>query len=66
INQIGPGRVLAKGIPDWLAKAEECIECGRCETRCPFHLKIISGLKRNLELARKHLPKRRARKAARR
>ena len=66
IKQIGAGRVLAKGIPDWLAKAETCIECGLCETRCPFHLQIISGLKRNLALARKHLPKRRAkRKAAR-
>ena len=64
IKQIGAGRVLAKGIPDWLAKAEECIECGLCETRCPFHLHIISGLKQNLALARKHLPKRRAGKSS--
>lgn len=59
LKQIGAGRVLARGIPAWLAKAAECTECGLCETRCPFHLSITTGLKRSLALARKHLPPRR-------
>ncbi len=53
VRQMGAERILKDGIPDYLAKAEDCIECGRCEQRCPFHLRIMAGLKHNLAYARK-------------
>ena len=29
--------------------ASECIECGACETRCPYHLPIREMMKRTAE-----------------
>jgi len=52
VKQMGVKRQLAKGVPDWLLAAENCVECGACEKRCPFHLHIIEGLKQNLAFAR--------------
>ena len=53
VKQMGAGRVLAGGVPDWLAKAEACTECGACQGRCPFGLRIVEGLKASLALARR-------------
>ena len=49
--------------PDWylknpmmsqgIVKAAECIECGECETRCPFNLPIREILKKNYALFEK-------------
>ncbi|MDP6108102.1 MAG: aldo/keto reductase [Candidatus Brocadiia bacterium] len=52
VKQMGPKRVLKSGLPDWLARAETCTRCGRCERRCPFHLHIPDGLSASLSLAR--------------
>ena len=57
VKQMGVKSQLAKGVPDWLLNAENCIECRACEKRCPFHLHIIEGLKQNLALARKLAPR---------
>jgi predicted aldo/keto reductase-like oxidoreductase len=44
-------REIVKG---WIGKAmesvEQCIECGECEQRCPYHLPIADLLKENLAL----------------
>lgn len=55
LKQMGVRRALGKQIPAWLAKAAECTACRRCESRCPFHLHIVDGLKENLALARRVL-----------
>lgn len=34
-------------------KANECIECGECESRCPYHLPIINKLKRVTQIFNK-------------
>ena len=57
VKQMGVKSQLGKGVPDWLLNAENCIECGACEKRCPFHLHIIEGLKQNLALARRLAPR---------
>jgi len=33
-------RLFAGEIAEGIAKAADCIECGECETRCPYHLPI--------------------------
>ena len=53
IKQIGAKRYFADGIPKAIAQAEQCTECGQCETRCPFGLHIVESLKGNLALARR-------------
>lgn len=37
-------------IADSVEKAKDCIECGECETRCPFQLPIREILKKNYGL----------------
>lgn len=45
-------------LPEWAkerystikVKASSCIECGKCETRCPYHLHIIEKLKKAREV----------------
>jgi len=51
IKQFGKEHVLRDGVPAYLQKARNCIECRQCEERCPFHLHIVDGLKENLARA---------------
>jgi len=39
--------IIGIGISDWMKgkKAEECIECGVCETKCPQKIQIRKQLK---------------------
>jgi predicted aldo/keto reductase-like oxidoreductase len=37
-------------IPDGMAKAANCTECGECEARCPFNLPIREMIKENYTL----------------
>ncbi len=53
VKQMGARRLLKDGVPGWLVKAEDCIECRLCESRCPFHLNIVEGIKESLALARR-------------
>lgn len=53
VKQMGAERFVRKGVPDWLAEVENCTECRLCESRCPFHLHIVEGLKNSLALARR-------------
>ena len=32
-----------------MMKIEECLECGQCASRCPYHLDTPKLLKKNLE-----------------
>lgn len=57
LKQTGVSATLGGGPPDWLVKAETCTECRLCESRCPFHLHIVHGLKESLALARRVGPK---------
>jgi hypothetical protein len=47
-------RLSREGVKGWLGKAmesaEQCIECGECEQKCPYHLPICDLLKENLAL----------------
>jgi predicted aldo/keto reductase-like oxidoreductase len=40
-------------VPKAMNKASECIECGECETRCPYDLPIREMLKENYDLFEK-------------
>jgi len=53
LKQMGARRLLKDGLPGWLVKAEDCIECRLCESRCPFHLDIVEGIKESLALGRR-------------
>jgi len=53
VKQMGARRMLAAGLPSWLAKAERCTGCRLCEGRCPFHLHIVDGLQESLALVRR-------------
>ncbi len=37
--------MISEGVPN-------CTECGQCETKCPYDLKIIDTIKQSLDLAR--------------
>ena len=47
-------RLSREGVKGWIGKAMEsvkqCIECGECEQKCPYHLPIADLLKENLAL----------------
>lgn len=46
-------------VKGWIGKAMEsaaqCIECGECEQKCPYHLPIAELLKENLALYREYV-----------
>ena len=41
--------VLKGGIADGMRRAENCVECGTCEERCPYHLNIRRLIRENYE-----------------
>jgi predicted aldo/keto reductase-like oxidoreductase len=43
-----PERFLGGGIAKALDSARNCIECGECEGKCPYHLPIIEMLAENV------------------
>ncbi len=51
VKRMPPERFIKGGMFEGaMAKAASCIECGECETRCPFHLPIREMLAENLKL----------------
>ena len=54
IFQAAAKRLSREGVKGWIGKAmesvEQCIECGECEQKCPYHLPISDLLKENLAL----------------
>jgi hypothetical protein len=54
IFQAAARRLSREGVKGWIGKAMEsvaqCIECGECEQKCPYHLPISDLLKENLAL----------------
>ena len=54
IFQAAAKRLSREGVEGWIGKAmesvEQCIECGECEQKCPYHLPISDLLKENLAL----------------
>jgi predicted aldo/keto reductase-like oxidoreductase len=51
VKRLPPGWYLKGGfIPDAMAKAASCTECGECEARCPFRLPIREMLKESYNL----------------
>ena len=52
--QAAAKRLSREGVKGWIGKAmqsvEQCIECGECEKKCPYHLPISDLLKENLAL----------------
>jgi len=43
-----PERFKGGGLGQAIEQAKECIECGECEERCPYHLPIREMLKENV------------------
>jgi len=41
-------RFLGSGVKGMVDSARNCIECGECEAKCPYHLPIIEMLKENV------------------
>ncbi len=41
-------RFLGSGIAGMVDSARNCIECGECEEKCPYHLPIIEMLQENV------------------
>jgi hypothetical protein len=56
--QAAAKRLSREGVKGWIGKAmesvEQCIECGECEQKCPYHLPISDLLKENLALFKQY------------
>jgi predicted aldo/keto reductase-like oxidoreductase len=51
VKRLPPDWYLKGGfIPDAMAKAASCTECGECEAKCPFHLPIRQMIKESYNL----------------
>jgi predicted aldo/keto reductase-like oxidoreductase len=48
-----PDRFFGGGIASAIETAENCIECGECEEKCPYNLPIIEMLVENAEFYRR-------------
>jgi uncharacterized protein len=46
---------LAVVAKDAAASVEQCIDCGECEEKCPYHLPVPEMLKENAEVFKKFL-----------
>jgi predicted aldo/keto reductase-like oxidoreductase len=58
IKRMPPERVFGHGMFEGaMAKAETCLKCGACESRCPFHLPVRDMLDENLALYKVLKPK---------
>jgi uncharacterized protein len=53
VKRLPPDWYLKGFIPDAMAKAAGCVECGECEARCPFRLPIREMLAENYKLFEK-------------
>ena len=42
-------RFYGTGTQKTVAQAEGCVECGECESRCPYELPIREMLKENVD-----------------
>jgi len=49
-------RMTAGGIAEAAASAEDCIKCGECEEKCPYHLPIRDMIAENIEFYEKAVP----------
>ena len=45
---------LTEEFNEKMQKVNDCVECGLCKERCPYHLDIPTLLKRNLEDFNEH------------
>ncbi|MDD5126949.1 MAG: aldo/keto reductase [Dehalococcoidales bacterium] len=48
-KRMPPASLLSGWIKDAMAKAADCIECGDCESRCPYHLPIRDMIKEQIQ-----------------
>ena len=53
LRRLPPARLFEGGIGTSMEKAFDCIECGDCESRCPYKLPIRDRLKVNREIYRR-------------
>ena len=49
LKRMGPGALTIPAFAGMWDKAENCIECGQCATRCPYGLQIPEMIKANVE-----------------
>jgi len=50
VKRMPPERLFKQGMFEGaMSKAAGCLDCGECETKCPFHLPIREMLKENLK-----------------
>ena len=54
VKRLPPGWYLnGPFIPSAMVKVPECLDCGECESRCPYDLPIRDMLKQNYDLYEK-------------
>jgi len=47
MKRMPPLRIFTGNIAAALEKAADCVECGDCEGRCPYHLPIMEMIRKN-------------------
>ena len=52
-KRMPPERFFGERTAQTTAKAEECLECGECEAKCPYNLPIREMLSENVEFYKK-------------
>ncbi|MDD4860227.1 MAG: aldo/keto reductase [Dehalococcoidales bacterium] len=56
-RRLPPESLLTGWFHDAITKAKDCIECGECETRCPYHLPIRDMIQEQLQWYREFCKK---------